>query len=102
MKEIPLRDIFDSWQMTWRKESPFFFLVHGEASRKLWKPKLNPSGLPGSPYSTHLDVLGFQPEIKFEFIIISWLIKPALTLEADYEINYHITNAILGPLFFVW
>lgn len=83
------------------KETPFF-LVYSEASRKGWKPKLNPFGSVRSPYSTHLIVVGFQHEIKFEFIIISWLTKPVQTLEADYETNDHIVNAILGPLPSVW
>lgn len=52
----------------------------------------------GSLYSTYLIVPTFHYEIKFRFIIISWLTKPTQTLEADYEINYYIIYAILGPL----
>lgn len=88
MKEIILLDVFDSWQMAWRKAH--FFVVYGEVSKKGWKPNSAPLALLGSPYSIYLIVLGFHHDIKFEFIIISWVTEPVQTLEVDYEINYYI------------
>lgn len=90
------------WLMTnGLKESPFF-VVYGEVSKKGWKPNSAPLALLGSPYSIYLIVLGFHHDIKFEFIIISWVTEPVQTLEVDYEINYYIINANLGSLPSVW